>query len=126
MIERLHPPSQKNIFFSIKNLINDSKLKKETRPGATRIHRVTEKKQLRNQRIVATTDELAMQINKMADTGQYPLLTKWLKGEATSREVEDVQQIIGNLRTRIAKKYGIRVVDLEKERDDQVDDFRKI
>jgi len=50
-------------------------------------------------------------------------LDKWRSGTASQEEIKDAQQIIQGLRTSVAKKYGIRIADLEQERNRQVGDF---
>ena len=72
---------------------------------------------MRNKRVVEATDELGKLINNMADSGGFPVLSKWLSGDASGDEIEQAHNIIKGQRTKIAQKYGLREEDLEKERD---------
>lgn len=117
------PQLAKKILTSIQSWVKDRRLPKEIRPGVAHIRQVEVGKRGRNPQVVAAADELAQMISVMADGSQYPVLTRWLAGKATSEEIEQANQIISGLRARTAKKYGVRIQDLEQERDDQIKDF---
>jgi len=117
------PKPKPSLFTEIKNKIRDRNLPEEIKPGAKKLHQVREGAKFRDQTVVSAANDLSSLINNMADRGQYPVLDKWRSGTASQEEIKDAQQIIQGLRTSVAKKYGIRIADLEQERNRQVGDF---